>query len=548
MKYILTLLLAVSSILLYGQSSEFKRIEQKIKQAVQKQLWDDVLLLSPDLTIEEPFRGEGYYYTAMAFMKMGEAQKAEQWLAKAEPMADETLEKMISTLKQDIALSRKASALQTNALDQQRSGNSAKAAAEWEQLWKLDKSNMDYALNAVELYLERKQYVEAMLILEDPVIVKDPASRALREQVSKTPTVKSLLDYRENLKNGKESLKGGYYNTALDRFNKALLNRPNDREASILKREAEDELAWKKTQEKNTIADYEAYLSGKTNKKYAANAKRVLRNSMLKYGKEYAEKGDIEQMEYYLKQLKSTYSLSDEDITEANGILVGTYSREARKLADSKSPYQLATAIDYYGRARSIYPGTAYTLAMQKLEKLKKRYGRPDRTYMAYVYDSVTNFGISIGGLKNRNIGVYITARANSDFFTSGTYFTVDNSGKVDGSVLDDVRPTGEKKTGYLDGIFGLTKKIAYPLWVYAGGGVTVTNHYWYMAEYFSNGNHDENSWVKNTDESGVKPMAEAGLIIDLSGLHLRGGVKTNDFKDIKNSLLYSVGIGFSFK
>lgn len=68
------------------------------------------------------------------------------------------------------------------------------------------------------------------------------------------------------------------------------------------------------------------------------------------------------------------------------------------------------------------------------------------------------------------------------------------------------------------------------------------------MAEYFSNGNHDENSWVKNTDESGVKPMAEAGLIIDLSGLHLRGGVKTNDFKDIKNSLLYSVGIGFSFK
>ena len=548
MKYILTLFLAVSSVMLYGQSAEFNRIEQKIKQAIQKQVWDDVLLLSPDLTIEEPFKGDGYYYTAMAFMKMGDVPKAEQWLAKAETMADEALEKKISALKQDMTVARKAVALQSSALGQQQSGNSTRAASDWAQLWNMDKTNVEYALNAIELYLERKQFVEAMLILEDPVIMKDPASKPLRDQVSKNPAVKTLMSYRQNLKQGKEAMASGNYQTAVSRFSTALTHKPNDSEALTAKREAEDELAWKITNEKNTISDYEAYLNGKTKKSHAARAKQILRNSMLKYGKEYAEKGDIAQMEYYLNKLKSTYALSDADITEANGILTRTYSIEARKLANSKKSYELSTAIDYYGRARSIYPGTAYSLAIDKLEKLRKRYGRPDRTYLAYVYDTVTNFGISIGGLKNRNIGVYITARANSDFFTSGTYFTVDNSGKVDGSVLDDVRATGETKTGYLDGIFGLTKKIAYPLWVYAGGGVTVTNHYWYMAEYFSNGNHDENSWVKNTDESGVKPMAEAGLIIDLSGLHLRGGVKTNDFKDIKNSLLYSVGIGFSFK
>jgi hypothetical protein len=53
--------------------------------------------------------------------------------------------------------------------------------------------------------------------------------------------------------------------------------------------------------------------------------------------------------------------------------------------------------------------------------------------------------------------------------------------------------------------------------------------------------------WARNTDEMNFKPMAEAGLIINVHPLHLRGGVKTNEFKEF-NRLYYSVGIGFSWK
>jgi hypothetical protein len=93
--------------------------------------------------------------------------------------------------------------------------------------------------------------------------------------------------------------------------------------------------------------------------------------------------------------------------------------------------------------------------------------------------------------------------------------------------------------------VLGLTKKITYPVWVYAGAGGAYNPVYW-EAEVF-NGNGamtHEKEWARNTDETTWTPVIEAGIITDLRGFHLKGGFKTHDF----SAWHLSVGIGFSVK
>ena len=113
-----------------------------------------------------------------------------------------------------------------------------------------------------------------------------------------------------------------------------------------------------------------------------------------------------------------------------------------------------------------------------------------------------------------------------------------------DGSVFDDVRPTGETRTSHFDGTLGLTKKIAFPLWLYAGGGINYSQLSIQVDEYNDSGRFVESEWIKNTDQQFIKPVVEAGAIIDVGGFQLRGGGKMIDFKDI----YYTLGVGFSFR
>lgn len=100
---------------------------------------------------------------------------------------------------------------------------------------------------------------------------------------------------------------------------------------------------------------------------------------------------------------------------------------------------------------------------------------------------------------------------------------------------------SGNRNIGNVNGALGLTKKITYPLWAFVGAGINYRHELWEMVEY-DNGQKLEESWMKNTDNTKIKPLFEAGLMLDISGFSLMAGGRTSDF----SSFTYMLGIGFS--
>ena len=528
----------------FAQSAAFNSIELKIKDHIARGQWDEVILLAPDLMIEEPTRGEGYYYTAVGFYRLGQFEKASEYIIKAEIMADEPLKKKLQTLKADIATGKQAVQLEKEAIGEEKSGNGGKAAAEWKSLWELDKTKTEYALNAVELYIEGKDYEAALQILNDPVLSKDADAKQIASRLNQTPKMQKVNNYNEAMSKGKASFGREDFEDAISKFNRALELYPGDADARQAKAKAQDELAWQQTQKTNTIEGYEKYAAGSTLRAHKTEAIETVKRALIYHGDKYAKEDNIQQMEYFLNKYLAEYS-NGADAGKAKSILCSTYYRAAEKLAAVKTAYSQEQAIGYYNNITRLC-ASDYSLDadLKTATRKKLRYSRPDRGYLAYVYDSLMPIGLSIGNVNNTKVGMYLTARMNGNFATKQAYYTVDNSGKLDGNTYSDIRFANVVRVGQAEAVIGFTKKITYPLWLYAGAGVSMRKVWWEMDTYSDRGTYYETEWVRNTDESKLSPLFDAGAIIDLSGLHLRGGIKTTDFKEIK----YSVGIGFSWK
>ena len=235
-----------------------------------------------------------------------------------------------------------------------------------------------------------------------------------------------------------------------------------------------------------------------------------------------------------------------------------------KKTADvlGKTPLQLAKKMDDKAIAKTIKKNKSYVhfssvYSIREKEYLaeverrakimQRRNGRDNRFFITYAYDSICKYGVSWGTINNKTIGVYVTARANSEAFTSGgSNGTVDNKGVVTGGQFtkwgNDWRFKNEIKTGTAEVIIGLTKKITYPLWVYAGAGASYNTEFWQMDIYDNLGDYFDTDWVKNSEAGKIKPVFEAGMIVDLKGFNIRAGVKTQTLKEMTLTL----GIGFS--
>ncbi len=235
-----------------------------------------------------------------------------------------------------------------------------------------------------------------------------------------------------------------------------------------------------------------------------------------------------------------------------------------KKAADvsGKTPMQLAKKLDDKTIAKTIKKNKSYVKLssvysirenqyLKEVERrakiMQRRNGRDNRFFISYAYDSICKYGVSWGTINNKTVGVYVTARANSDAFTSGgSNGTVDNKGVVTGGQFtkwgNDWRFKNKIKTGTMELVVGLTKKITYPLWVYAGAGVSYNTEFWQMDIYDNLGEYYNTDWVKNSDVGKLKPVFEAGMMVDLKGFNLRGGVKAQTLKE----LTLTLGVGLS--
>lgn len=543
-RILIILLLGTFSFSGIAQSTEFIQLEIKIKEFINKGQWDEVLLLATDLHIADPNKGEGYYYTALAFLNLNDISKSKEYAEKAELLADESLKSKLSQLQKDIETKQTGLKIQTNAEKNQESGAKEKAVQEWIRLWEMDKSQIQYVLNAIELLVQQKKYVDALTLLKDPSWAQSQEAKALSNKINSTPEMQRLNGYNAAIALAKDLYDKRKFSEAIVQADKALGFQSNDKIALELKRNAQDEYAWQTTLASNTFTAYENYLKGSTQKKYSATAIRSIQRGLFNEGKTAASQNNIQQMEYYLLRYLREYPTGPE-ITDIKDVLCSTYYKQADNAVSIKTSYSQGQAAKFYEKVTEYCPDR-YSLAanIAKAKKMQVRYGRPDRTYLAYVYDSKAVYGVSYGGLKNQKVGVYLTARINETYLDEKGYFTVNNAGQTDGTSYSDVRYANVSRTDYGEILLGLTKKISYPLWLYAGMGVSNKRVVWEMNTYRSNGTFLESNWAINTDQSKNSIASELGAILDIDGFHLRAGIKATDFSEFN----YSVGFGFSWK
>ena len=62
LRIIFTLVVVLFCNLANAQTEGFIETKSKIEKRIEKEQWDDVVLMASDLLIEEPSKGDGYYY------------------------------------------------------------------------------------------------------------------------------------------------------------------------------------------------------------------------------------------------------------------------------------------------------------------------------------------------------------------------------------------------------------------------------------------------------------------------------------------------------
>src|SRR5690606_37155920 len=86
-------------------------------------------------------------------------------------------------------------------------------AEEWKAVWELDKAAVDYALNAIERYMEKDDFPSAVKILDDPYARAVPGARTLRSKIGDNSAVKKQDDLSDYLADGDKYFeRQDYYN------------------------------------------------------------------------------------------------------------------------------------------------------------------------------------------------------------------------------------------------------------------------------------------------------------------------------------------------
>lgn len=518
-------------------------LNAKLQQAISQNLWDEVLLISSDLLIEDPTSGDGYYYSALAFYRLGDVEKAREYLALTSDFEDEELQAMVTKLTEEINYneSLESAASQIGSIEQ--TGNAAVAADEWRDLWMSDKSQVDFALNAVQLYVQQKRYLEALEILGDPTLRTVPEANQAVRAINATPEMIAYYTYTNAMRDGSAALNGGQYQQAIAQFNTALRVRANDRDASRLKAEAEDELAWLNASNEHSIASYDAYLSGNTNKKYATEARNLIRDGLIFHGLNAAQGNNVQLAEANLNRFLNEYP-GDSQSNEARSSLCSMYTRLGDQNAGLKTVGAQSSAVSFYTKAEAVCADRG-GLGVKKSRANRKmtNWSRPSQAYMSFTYDDLSTYGLSIGNLHTRGAGFYITARVNDALLNSSDPYTIDDDRTLDGALSGyTYRDSGGRRTMNGEGLIGFTYEIAYPLWMYAGAGVAYNAEQWEIDEYLR-GEFYETQWIRNTDQTKYEPVFEAGAILNFAGIHLRAGMKGYDAE----RTFYTLGAGFSF-
>jgi tetratricopeptide (TPR) repeat protein len=521
----------------FAQTNRFEDLKQNIEKKIKSNLWDDVLLISTDLIIEDFTKGDGYYFTGLAFYKMGDIDNFNKYIAKAKSRADESLLEKIKVLEQTISSVAEAQLMVKSAIDFELSNNKKACANAWYQTWQYDKYRIEYALNAVSNYIDLKEYEKALQVLNQPEVYQDKMAKELIEKINKTPEMESLNGYNNSIKLGDNNLKAKSFGQAKSSYEEALKYKPNDQYAKSKITEVIEEIDWEKAINSMYVEDTEKYADKYPKGKYIDRANDLIKSSYISIAeKAFKDKNESKIVEFHNKYLERFPG--DNDLNKIRDLLLNYYytmglNRYSNKeWSNAKSNFQAFLNFKNTGEQAD--------KCRQLIKRCEWKINQKSSSFLVYTYDYQSPIGISIGNINKNSAGYYLNLKMNLGIFTGlDVLYKIDDAGNHDrpGSVVR----TGEIEYANISLSGGVTFKIAYPLWGYIGGGLGYLPVYEKANTYFSSGNFWEEDWLKNTDKSKFGLFPEAGIKLKISNaLVLKYGIM------YRNDVIHQFGFGFN--
>lgn len=534
----ISLLISLSG---FSQSTKFLELKAEVVEKVNSSRWADVLILAPDLTIEEPLRADGYYYTALAFFRMGDANKAKTYLANAQKLNDERMNELVQALENEMKGEDEALRLIKSAIDFELNNQVKRAAETWQEAWNKAKTKQEYAINAVNHYIKLKEYASALTILEDPHLANNSEARRLLTLVNEVPEVKNGREYKRFISAGDNSYGKNELQEALKNYQQALRFKSGDSYATEKIKMLEEQIAFD-----NTASNINASENYLTNYARGKNAEKVSQGLALLYNKQIEEAFKYKNIET-LKGFESKFNkyLPHDQVNRGKlrSLIEQYYFEVAEKSYAAKLWDEAARNYNAFLEYAASPEKIKY--ANGRLQKIAKRKSvienMAETRFLLYTYDSQSDIGLSIGKLKYKGAGYYLNLKLNHELFTGfPVTMTTNNAGASDYDGY--ITKTGNVFIGNLSLSGGPTFKIYYPLWGYIGGGAGFFPYLEEAELYDYNGNYVENKWFRNTDKTTFKFFPEAGLKLKAgTAVVVKYGVM------YQSKVFHQFGLGFQF-
>lgn len=364
-----------------------------------------------------------------------------------------------------------------------------------------------------QLKIEEQRKVEAQRVAKEKQIVE---ARIKREKEEDTAFQNAL-------------------NGSISSMRRFVLAYPNSiKKAEILQLiDSKEEDAYAVAMKSDRIPDYEFYLQQFEYGKYSNKMKDLLLSARDKKAYEQVLKSqNLAETESYLSEFPSgIYKSEVLTVLEKLLFLDG-------ELAMKQKDYEKAQIL--LGRYLKTFPeGKQIKIAqgnyIQATVQVKRKEiieGRKDNTALVINYATNGSIGLEVGGLNvSRKISMYFGINSS---LNNGIYELLsDDNLATDIESIKDYKGTNVLKPIFFTSSFGLTKKITYPLWVYAGGGIR------YQA--YLDKDNKETYILKNPNPVTFFP--EFGLqTIIVRKIVLKAGIQL-----LKDETVVQVGLGVAF-
>ncbi|MBO9202517.1 MULTISPECIES: hypothetical protein [Niastella] len=348
------------------------------------------------------------------------------------------------------------------------------------------------------------------------------------------------IKFKKYVADGDLDLKASRWTPAVENYTRAL-ELYNKTSVAVKLVKARDEQAYALAVQKNRIEDYEYYLSKFPAGIHKQEADVVLQKNYLRLAREYVTANDFYHAVFYYKAYQNRYPNGPE-IETVNAELCRYYLAEAKKEEKTKTIGGVQRAIELYTTAQQC-ENAASRSHLKSLNRKVKRWSRPDELFFGWHADKTNLIGFMTGGLKARKLDWYISGRTGSGLFKVKSDWKTDSKNSLAESVNKNKKFTGTIIPSEIHANLGLTKRIVYPFWLYAGAGVAANTE---LRQFISTtGNEEE--LVENKDAKFTALDLEGGLYLLLGPFVFRYGVNKPMSAKYTGSVTQQFGAAFKF-